>query len=60
MKEIRSSGLVKAQRRKVGRVELKRMIDLLDTGDLDVRIGRIGDPFLRDEARKLARATYVA
>lgn len=59
MKEVRPSSLVKWSG-KVDRVAVKRRMDALGVDDLDRRIGRISDPFLRAEARKLARAAYVA
>ncbi len=59
MREVRPSSLVKCSR-SVDRVQLKRRMDALGVDDLEARIVRIVDPFLRAEARKLARAAYVA
>lgn len=52
-------GLVSIQHRSPDRVELKRMMDLLERDDLEDRIISIGDPFLQEEAIKLARSCWV-
>lgn len=52
-------GLVSIQHRSLDRVELHRRMKLLGSEELGRRISVIGDPILRDSARKLGRACWV-